>query len=88
MMTEQDARMSVKREYKAWIIVGCFKATDKRGPLGPFPMYAQIGEMLPFFKTNRAAREWCRDRGMEVPGALGIHFLRVRVVAELAGATT
>lgn len=75
--------MSMKREYKAWIIAGCFKATANRGPLGPFPMYCQIGQMLPFFKTQRAAREWCRGRGIKVPGALGIHFIRVRVTADV-----
>jgi hypothetical protein len=71
--------MSLEREHKAWIICGCFKATATRGPLGPFPMYQDLGKTLPFFTKQRYAREYCRERGMKVPGPLGIHFIRVTV---------
>lgn len=77
--------MSLARKYNAWIICGVFKATAKRGPLGPFPMYKEINKMLPFFTTKAAAVEWCRDRGLEVPGALGIHFKRVTVECTALG---
>lgn len=72
----------LRRTHRGWIICGVFKATAKRGPLGPFPMYDTIGDMLPFFKTQKAARQWCRDRGLHVPGPLGIHFVRVVVSSQ------
>jgi hypothetical protein len=73
--------MSIHRTYKAWIICGSLKATASSGPSGPLPLYSSIGDRLPFFTTQKAAREWCRDRGMTVPGALGVHFVRVVVSA-------
>lgn len=71
--------MSIEREYKAWIICGRFKAKERRAQIGPFPVYSSIGNMLPLFTTKKAAKRWCFDRGMEVPGLLGIHFTRVVV---------
>lgn len=71
----------MKREYKAWIIAGKFEAMWTLPARGPFPVYKEIGGMLPFFTTKRAAQSWCKARRMKVPGALGIHFVRVSVVA-------
>ena len=80
----------MRREYKAWIIAGVFKAKPSLGLVqrGPFPMYKQIKEFLPFFASKRAAQEYCRSRRIKMGGALGTHIVRVTVVMDTAALKT